>query len=122
LNIYPQEEDVFVQMEKKHVIYRVIQELLNNAFKYADANKIQLELKIEQQRFIMLYQDDGKGFDAKKIKKGVGLDSMRSRIRFHKGEISIQTAPGKGVKINIQMPLNLTDTKQNLINTQTIEK
>ncbi|MFN5333727.1 MAG: PAS domain S-box protein, partial [Bacteroidota bacterium] len=122
LKIYPQEEDVFVQMEKKHVIYRVIQELLNNAFKYADANKIQLELKIEQQRFIMLYQDDGKGFDAKKIKKGVGLDSMRSRIRFHKGEISIQTAPGKGVKINIQMPLNLTDTKQNLINTQTIEK
>ncbi len=111
LKIYPQEHDVFVQMEKKHVIYRVIQELLNNAFKYADANKIQLELKIEQERFIMYYQDDGKGFDTKKIKKGVGLDSMRSRIRFHKGEISIQTAPGKGVKINIQIPLDQTNIK-----------
>lgn len=122
LKIYPQEQDVFVQMEKKHVIYRVIQELLNNAFKYADANKIQLELKIDQQKFLMSYQDDGKGFDTKKIKKGVGLDSMRSRIKFHKGEISIQTAPGKGVKINIQMPLHNEVNKKNIANIKIIEK
>ena len=105
LKIYPQQQDIQVQMEKKHVIYRVIQELLNNAFKYADADKIQLELKIEDNRFKMSYADDGKGFDTKRIQKGVGLDSMRSRIRFHQGDITIQTAPGKGVKINIQIPL-----------------
>jgi signal transduction histidine kinase len=122
LKVYPQDQDALVQMDKKHVIYRVIQELLNNAFKYADADKIYLELKIEQQQFIMLYQDDGKGFDTKKIKKGVGLDSMRSRIKFHKGFISISTAPGKGVKINIQMPLNHIETNNVLINTQTIAK
>jgi PAS domain S-box-containing protein len=122
LKVYPQDQDDQVQMDKKHVIYRVIQELLNNAFKYADADKIYLELKIEQQQFIMLYQDDGKGFDTKKIKKGVGLDSMRSRIKFHKGFITISTAPGKGVKINIQMPLNHIETNNLLINTQTIAK
>lgn len=105
LKIYAQQLDVQVQMEKKHVIYRVIQELLNNAFKYADADKIQLELKIDGSRFIMSYADDGKGFDTKRIQKGVGLDSIRSRIRFHQGDITIQTAPGKGVKINIQIPL-----------------
>jgi signal transduction histidine kinase len=84
---------------------------LNNAFKYADANKIHLELKIENHKFIMQYHDDGKGFDTKKIKKGVGLDSMRSRIKFHKGDIGILTAPGKGVKINIQIPLNSVESK-----------
>jgi signal transduction histidine kinase len=87
------------------VIYRVIQELLNNAFKYADADNIHLDLKIQHNQFKMMYMDDGKGFDTKRIKKGVGLDSMRSRIKFHKGEILIQTAPGKGVKMQIQIPL-----------------
>jgi PAS domain S-box-containing protein len=105
LNIYGQKEDVKVPMEKKHVIYRVIQELLNNAFKYADADNIHLDLKIQHNQFKMMYMDDGKGFDTKRIKKGVGLDSMRSRIKFHKGEILIQTAPGKGVKMQIQIPL-----------------
>lgn len=106
LKVYSQELDVRVAMDKKHVIYRVIQELLNNAFKYADANTIQLELKVEENIFQMLYADDGKGFDTKKIKKGVGLDSMRSRIRFHNGDIAIQTAPGKGVKIQFKIPLS----------------
>lgn len=105
LKIYGQQEDVKVSMEKKHVIYRVIQELLNNAFKYADADNIHLELKIQNNQFKMMYMDDGKGFDTKRIQKGVGLDSMRSRIKFHKGEILIQTAPGKGVKMQIQIPL-----------------
>ena len=105
LKVYRQELDANVTMDKKHVIYRVIQELLNNAFKYADANTIQLELNLEGETFQMQYADDGKGFDTKKIKKGVGLDSIRSRIRFHKGDIAIQTAPGKGVKINLKIPL-----------------
>ena len=114
LKIYPQDQDHLVVMEKKHVIYRVIQELLNNAFKYADANKIQVELKIEDDHFKMMYQDDGKGFDTKRIKKGVGLDSMRSRIRFHKGDIAIQTAPGKGVKIQIKIPLEIIKSEMGL--------
>jgi two-component system sensor histidine kinase UhpB len=112
LKIFPQQQDTLVQMEKKHVIYRVIQELLNNAFKYANADSIHLELKIQDHRFIMSYADDGKGFDAKKIQKGVGLDSMRSRIRFHKGDITIQTAPGKGVKIQLQIPLEDLSKKE----------
>ena len=106
LKVYRQELDASVTMDKKHVIYRVIQELLNNAFKYADANTIQLELNVEADVFKLQYADDGKGFDTKKIKKGVGLDSIRSRIRFHKGDIAIQTAPGRGVKIHFKIPLH----------------
>jgi signal transduction histidine kinase len=52
------------------------------------------------------YADDGKGFDITKIQKGVGLDSMRSRIAFYKGHIDIQSSLGKGTKTLIQFPIH----------------
>jgi PAS domain S-box-containing protein len=104
LKVYPQVEDSRLTLDKKIVVFRVLQELLNNTFKYANADTISIHLYFKGTDLHMDYVDDGKGFDIAKIQKGVGLDSMRSRIGFHKGLIEIKSAPGKGTKTFIQLP------------------
>jgi signal transduction histidine kinase len=104
LKVYPQVEDSRLTLDKKIVVFRVLQELLNNTFKYANADTISIHLYFKGTDLHMDYVDDGKGFDKAKIQKGVGLDSMRSRIGFYKGLIEIKSAPGKGTKTFIQLP------------------
>jgi len=104
LNVYPQSDDKRINLDKKIVVFRVLQELLNNTFKYANADTISIHLYFQNGFFHMDYRDDGKGFEIDKIKKGVGLDSMRSRIAFYKGNIEIRSMPGKGTQTIIQLP------------------
>lgn len=106
LRVYPQREDEQLPLDKKIVVFRVLQELLNNTFKYANADTISIHLYYQGDRFFMEYIDDGKGFDLTKIQRGVGLDSMRSRIGFYKGNIEIHSSPGKGTRTLIQLPIH----------------
>jgi len=106
LKVYPQRDDAKLSLDKKIVVFRVLQELLNNTFKYANADTISIHLYFQDGYFHMDYADDGKGFDITKIQKGVGLDSMRSRIGFYKGVIDIQSAPGAGTQTFIQLPID----------------
>lgn len=106
LKVYAQREDARITLDKKIVVFRVLQELLNNTFKYANADTISISLYFKEGKLHMDYADDGKGFDIAKIQKGVGLDSMRSRIGFYKGSIEILSAPGKGTKTFIHLPID----------------
>ncbi len=105
LKIYVQKEDNNINLDKKIVTYRVLQELLNNTFKYAEAENISVQLYYLKDCLNLYYSDDGKGFNMKSIRKGVGLESMRSRVGFYKGTINIKSAPGKGIKVNIKLPI-----------------
>jgi signal transduction histidine kinase len=105
LQIYTQREDYNLNMEKKMVVYRILQELLNNTFKYAESKKVTISLYFKEKKFFMEYADDGKGYDPATISKGVGLDSMRSRIAFYKGKLVLESAPGKGSKAHITLPI-----------------
>lgn len=103
--LYPQADDEKISIDKKIVVFRVLQELLNNSFKYAESSLIQVDIKISDKHLRMVYADDGQGFDLKKAKKGVGLKSMKSRITFYKGSVNLDSAPGKGMSATIQIPV-----------------
>jgi PAS domain S-box-containing protein len=105
LQIYTQREDYNLNQEKKMVVYRILQELLNNTFKYAEANKVSIHLYFKDRKFYMDYTDDGKGYDPETISKGVGLDSMRARITFYKGSLVLDSAKGKGSRAHIALPI-----------------
>lgn len=105
LTIYEQKDDDKIVMGKKIVLYRVLQELLNNTYKYAEACKVLVKICIKHKHLHMEYTDNGKGFDQTKIKKGVGIESMRSRVKFHRGDIEILTSPGNGFKALLKIPL-----------------
>jgi two-component system sensor histidine kinase UhpB len=96
-----------MKMEQKIMAYRVLQELISNTFKYADANNVRIKYSFVEGKVLFEYEDDGKGFDIASVRKGVGLESIRSRVEFYKGTVKYAASPGKGMIAVIMMPVGL---------------
>jgi len=91
--------------EIETVLYRVIQEAINNVIKHAKASKLHIQLVKDTDGITITIEDNGVGFDLKKIKKdGIGLKNMLSRIDFHHGTIDVDSKPGRGTLIAIYIP------------------
>jgi PAS domain S-box-containing protein len=86
----------------KLVIYRIIQEQLNNILKYAAASEIEIELKKENNQLTVTIHDNGKGFDPSVRRKGIGLTNIHNRAQTYNGRVQIFTSPGKGCRMKIQ--------------------
>ncbi len=87
-------------------IYRIIQESLTNISKYAKASVVNLELTTTATNLHLLIQDNGKGFDVTQNTTGFGLYSMRDRTLALEGNFNIESFPGKGTKIIVDIPLS----------------
>ncbi|MFN8317784.1 MAG: histidine kinase [Saprospiraceae bacterium] len=70
-------------------LYRIIQELINNTLKYANAKNIKISFKNEGDQLCMNYSDDGRGFVPSEIKPGSGLKNIQSRCQLLKGSFEI---------------------------------
>lgn len=105
LKIYKDRDPSKLLHEHKIMLFRVIQELSSNTFKYAKAEKVDLKIELAKKGISMCYSDDGIGFELKTVQKGIGLKSILSRVEFYGGEVKIQTEPGKGIKVIINLPL-----------------
>ncbi|MGB0391104.1 MAG: tetratricopeptide repeat-containing sensor histidine kinase [Salibacteraceae bacterium] len=80
--------------------YRVLQEALTNAYKYAEATKINIQITASGNQFQFSITDNGKGFDKLKLTDtGFGLANMKSRVEALNGQISINSELGKGTQI-----------------------
>lgn len=92
---------------KEIMLYRVVQEMVNNTVKYAEATKIDLQIEILSDQVILRYADNGKGFkaDDSLMKESMGLQSIKSRVSFLDGKIQLDSAPGKGTRYNVEIPL-----------------
>nr|MBP9740519.1 sensor histidine kinase [Chitinophagaceae bacterium] len=88
------------------VLYRVIQESVNNVIKHANATQLFITLYNETDGIDVMIEDNGKGFNKKNIKSdGIGLQNIESRIKYLKGEIEWDTSEGNGTVISIHIPL-----------------
>ena len=85
-------------------LYRIIQESLQNINKYAEANSIKVEIKKRDGDLFLTITDDGKGFDVRKSKKGIGLQNIQSRTTECNGTVDIQSKKGNGTIITIAVP------------------
>jgi signal transduction histidine kinase len=85
-------------------LYRIIQESLQNINKYSEANSIRVEIKKRDGDLFLTITDDGKGFDVKKSKKGIGLQNIKSRTAECNGTVDIQSKKGNGTIITIAVP------------------
>jgi len=88
-------------------VYRVVQELLTNAIKHANATKIILQCSELDNWLFVTVEDNGTGMELKEEnrKKGLGLINIRNRISLLKGDIETVSHPGEGTTVNIQIPL-----------------
>ena len=90
--------------EQKTCIYRVVQEALRNVSRHARAAHVQIRLTHSGDRLQLAIQDDGQGFVPER-EKGVGLLGMEERVVRLNGEFHVESQPGKGTRISIELPL-----------------
>lgn len=89
------------------VLYRVIQECVNNVIKHSGANALDISLIKDSDGIAATIEDNGKGFDTTDKEKfeGIGLKNIISRITFLKGTVEFDSSPGKGTLVAIHVPL-----------------
>jgi len=83
----------------KVVIFRVLQEALNNFARHGRGDRVDMFLLKSEKRFLLKLQDNGHGFDVENAQKGVGLESMRERVELSGGEFQIESIIGQGTTI-----------------------
>jgi signal transduction histidine kinase len=93
-----------IEDDLKLNIYRVVQEQLNNILKHAKAGNIMVLIEASEENIRVLVTDDGKGFEVNGKKNGIGLSNMVNRVESFNGTIHIQSSPGNGCSIDINVP------------------
>lgn len=93
-----------LQGSSEIIIYRIVQELLNNVLKHASATEVLMQLVREENRLHVLVEDNGRGFDTASLEnnKGAGWTSIRSRVDYLKGRLDIHSEAGKGTSVSIE--------------------
>lgn len=88
------------------VLYRVIQECVNNVIKHSGANKLDISLIKDADGISVTVEDNGNGFNTADKKKfeGIGLKNISSRVLFLKGTVDFDSSPGKGTLVAIHVP------------------
>ncbi|WP_264512160.1 tetratricopeptide repeat-containing sensor histidine kinase [Flavobacterium sp. N1719] len=93
-------------------LYRILQECLQNINKYANAKNIKVEFRKDKKGNLVLnITDDGDGFEVDKKSRGIGLKNIVTRTHESDGIIEIKSAPGKGTRISITVPLEHKNIK-----------
>ncbi|HTI11452.1 MAG TPA: PAS domain S-box protein [Puia sp.] len=100
LNIFGLDENSLLPEQKLNV-YRIIQEQLNNILKHAQASTVEIELNKVKEQISLRVKDDGKGFDPRARRKGIGISNIISRAELYNGKVDIESAPGKGCRLEV---------------------
>ena len=77
--------------------------------KHAEASRIDISLLWNENRIEIMVADNGKGFDKERKGTGIGMNIIRERVRNLKGQLRIDTAPGKGTKIQVELSTVICD-------------
>lgn len=94
-----------IEKNKKIIIYRVLQELLINMQKHSYASLIGISFKKTNKNILVNYTDNGNGTDLQNMSSKNGLQNIENRIFDIKGTIDVDSAPGKGFKVFVKIPL-----------------
>jgi len=100
--------------DQQIMIYRILQELINNAVRHASAKNILVQCIQNEEKVYITVEDDGLGFNPREIeqKKGIGLHNVRNRVSYLNGQIDIQSEKQVGTTINIEFNLINETSKQ----------
>lgn len=86
-------------------VYRIIQELVNNALRHADPENIYVHVTRGKREWIVLVEDDGCGFNPETKPKGMGLSNVKSRAELLEGEVHIDSNEKSGTSVSVNIPL-----------------
>ncbi|WP_298502348.1 ATP-binding protein [uncultured Maribacter sp.] len=85
------------------MLYRIIQELINNVIKHANAKEVLIECSLEDKQLLITVEDDGDGMELEQREKGMGLLNLKNRVAYLKGKIDMHSVKGDGTTVNIEI-------------------
>jgi hypothetical protein len=96
-----------ISQEKQLIVYRIIQELVNNAIKHAHTSEIIVQISEEENLLNLIVEDNGNGFDPKSLsmRKTAGFHNIEIRVQFLKGTMNITSEPNVGTSVELQIPI-----------------
>ncbi len=109
ISLHTNEIDGMLGDNAKLHVYRIIQELLNNALKHAQATEIDVQINKTDDHIMLMVEDNGIGFIESEVVKGLGLGNLQSRVNLLRGEISFDSVPQKGTSVIVHIPVSPTD-------------
>jgi two-component system, NarL family, sensor kinase len=107
VNLYSEGLNERLDSNIETVLYRVIQECVNNVIKHSGANELDISLIKDTDGIAATIEDNGKGFSVNEKGKteGIGLKNISTRIEYLKGTVDFDSSPGKGTLVAIHVPL-----------------
>ena len=106
VNLYVEGLDTRLDANTESMLYRIIQECVNNVIKHSGANQLDISLTREESGISLTVEDNGKGFDSSRREAidGIGLKNIVSRVQVLKGEVEFDSQPGRGTLVAIYVP------------------
>ncbi len=101
----PDASEVKLEMDQRRDLYLIFKEAVNNLVKYSKAANAKVEVLIHSTSMSVLLKDNGNGFHMDKVKDGNGLRNMQQRATLLKASLTIESEPGKGTVVFLNMPL-----------------
>ncbi len=106
VDLYSEGLNERIDTNTETVLYRVVQECVNNVIKHSGANHLDISLIKDQDGISITIEDNGKGFDtSRKDQHGIGLQNIETRIAYLKGTVEFNSTPGQGTLIAIHVPV-----------------
>jgi signal transduction histidine kinase len=101
------EIDPSLQSNHQMTIFRIVQELINNALKHADCTEIIVDCSQNNNLFLITVEDNGKGFNTQEIEalKGLGLRNIKNRVDMLNGNIDVKSKVNSGTIVNIELTI-----------------
>lgn len=98
-----------LQPKKEMVLFRMVQEILNNAVKHSQGKNINVSLSYGADNFVVTVSDDGQGYDTGTQATGIGFTSLRNRAALIQAQVVVDAAMGKGTTVSISLPMANAD-------------
>jgi signal transduction histidine kinase len=95
---------VFLDTNTELILFRIVQEVLNNIVKHAAASAIDINLHYDNVLLTVQINDDGKGFDTTEARPGTGLQNIKKRAAMLKGHVMVNSSINMGTKFKIEIP------------------
>ncbi len=97
-------EALLKDKKKELMLYRIVQEQLNNIIKYANASEVIIRLQQQGNNLNLFIHDNGIGFDIDQQGTGIGLKNINSRVHFYSGKMELTSSPGQGCTLEVSIP------------------
>ena len=108
VHLYSEGLDQRLDANTEAVLYRIIQECVNNIIKHAGADTLDFSVIREEGGIAAAIEDNGKGFDTadKNFSDGIGLKNIGTRVEYLKGTVDFDSQPGRGTLVALHISLN----------------